>query len=56
MLPEHLVGPLAINSCELLLRLDPVVVNAEKLALFPSLFQAGEPGCIRRHTLCLRLR
>ncbi len=45
MLQQHLVCPLAVNACELLLGLDAVIVDAEKLALFPSLLQAGELGC-----------
>ena len=46
MLQHHLVCPLAVNPGELLLGLNAVIVDAEKLALFPSLLQAGELGCI----------
>ncbi len=42
VLQLHLVAPLAVDSCELLLGLDAVVVEAEELALFPPEFQAGK--------------
>ena len=44
MLQHHLVCPLAVDACELLLGLDAVIVDAEELALFPSPLQAGELG------------
>jgi hypothetical protein len=46
MLQPNLVCPLAIDTCELLLGLDTIIVDTEKLALFPSLLQAGELSCI----------
>src|SRR5271165_1211029 len=42
VLQKHLVRPLAVNGGELLLRLNPVVINAEKLALLALRSQAGK--------------
>src|ERR1700685_2055849 len=42
MLQLHLVSPLAVDSRQLLLGLDAVVVEAEELALFPSKLQTGK--------------
>jgi hypothetical protein len=44
MLQKHLIGPLAVDGSELLLRLNSVVIDVEKLTLFASLFYSGEPG------------
>jgi hypothetical protein len=46
MLQPNLVLPLAVDARELLLGLDTIIVDAEQLALFPSLLQAGKLGCI----------
>ena len=42
MLQQHLSGPFAVNGGELLLSLDTVIVDAEKLALGAPGLQAGE--------------
>src|SRR5664280_3764323 len=43
MLQKYLRGPLAVNAGELLLTLDAIVADAEKLAERATPFQAGEP-------------
>src|SRR5271165_3373141 len=54
MLQHHLIGPLAVDPCELLLGLNAVIVDGEKLALFPSLLQADELGGIWLRCACRR--
>jgi hypothetical protein len=48
MLQNHLSGPFAINGGELLLGLDAVIVDAEKLALRGSAHQGGKHGGFMR--------
>ena len=42
MLQQDLIGPLAVDSRKLLLGLDTVVIDAEKLALRSPALEAGE--------------
>src|SRR5271170_4094888 len=44
MLQKHLIGPLPIDVSELLLCLNLVVIDAQKLALFASMFYFGQLG------------
>ena len=46
MLQKHLGGPFAVNGGELLLSLDSVVVDAEKLALRSSAQQLGSVAAL----------
>ena len=48
MLQEHLAGPFAIHAGKLLLGLNAVVEDAEKLMLFALVFDVSQAGCAGR--------
>jgi hypothetical protein len=56
MLQHYLARPLAVHTCELLLGLDAIIVDGEKLALSPSLLQDSELVCLGLSTRAFGLR